>query len=192
MTVVTRVPSEFPGTVLYAAHIVGVRIESLSYLPAMAWSIAASPLVGQNLGAGRPERARRAGHTAVGQTAVLLTFTAALFYFEAETFFRFLSNDPQVWACGVPAMKALAFFQFTLAPLTVYLGALRGAGDTRVPMIYTVVGLAGVRLPMAWFGGFVLKWGLVGAWLGMFSDLTVRAFLVWWRFRRGAWERIRV
>lgn len=192
MTVVARVPSDFSAPVLYAAHIVGIRIESLSYLPATAWSIAASTLVGQNLGARRIDRARRAAHVAAGQSAMLLGITAGLYLFAAAPFYRLLSNDPQVWACGVPALQALALFQLTLAPLTVYLGALRGAGDTRVPMIYTVIGLLGVRVPVALFGGFVLRWGLVGAWLGMFADLSVRAFLLWRRFRAGAWERIRV
>ena len=192
MTIVSRVPTEFPVAAVFAAHIVGIRIESLSYLPANAYQYAASTLVGQNLGARQPDRARRAAHEAVLQAAVILTGSGLLYFFGAEWLYRLLSKDPDVWRCGVPALTAMAFFQLALAPLIVYLGALRGAGDTRVPMYYTVFGMAAVRLPVALFGGFVLEWGLLGAWLGMFADLTIRAILVGRRFRSGRWERIKV
>lgn len=194
MTIVSRVPMppSIPVAALYAAHIVGVRIESLSYLPANAYYYAASTLVGQNLGARQPVRARRVAHEAVLQAFVILIGSGLLYFFGAEWLYRLLSKDPNVWACGVPALTAMAFFQLAMAPLIVYLGALRGAGDTRVPMYYTIFGMALVRLPVAFFGGFVLKWGLLGAWLGMFADLTIRAALVGWRFQSGRWERIMV
>jgi len=192
MTMVSRVPTPFPTEILYAAHIVGIRIEALSYLPASAYMYAASTMVGQNLGAGQPDRARRAGHQAVLQALALLTCSGVFYFFGAELLYRVLSNDPRVWACGVPALKALALFQLALAPMIVYTGALRGAGDTRVPMLFTILGMACVRLPVAAWGGFILQAGLLGAWIGMFADLTVRAALSGWRFAAGHWQRIRV
>jgi MATE family multidrug resistance protein len=192
MAIVNRVPTAFSPPVLYAAHIVGIRIESLSYLPAQAWSVAAGTMVGQNLGAGQPQRARTAAHAAVWQAAILLVGTGFFYYFAAAPLYRFLSNDPQVWKCGVPALKGLAFFQLPLAFLIVYLGALRGAGDTRTPMFVTALGMGCVRIPVALLGGFVLKGGLLGAWAGMFADITVRGILITWRFRKGLWQRIKV
>lgn len=192
MTIISRVPTGFPVAVLYAAHIVGVRIESLSYLPASAYMYAASTLVGQNLGARQPDRARRSAHEATFQAVLLLVGSGCLYLFGAESLYRLLSDNPDVWACGVPALKVLSIFQLTMAPLIVYIGALRGAGDTRVPMLITIFGMAAIRLPVAYLGGFVLKWGLLGAWMGMFADLSVRALLVAWRFRSGRWERIKV
>ncbi|MBE7508025.1 MAG: MATE family efflux transporter [Planctomycetia bacterium] len=192
MTIVNRVPSEFPTEIIYAAHIVGIRIESLSYLPANAFSFAASTLVGQNLGAHQPERARLCANEAVRQTMMVMVGSALLLYFGAEAMYRLLSNEPDVWRCGVPALRALAFFQIVLGPLIVYVGALRGAGDTRLPILITFFGMALVRIPGALFGGFVLQWGLLGAWLGMFADLTVRCLLIIWRFRSGKWQRIKV
>ncbi len=192
MSIVNRVPSAFPVEVMYAAHIIGIRIESLSYLPANAYMHAASTLVGQNLGADQKERARHCANEAVKQTMVMMCASAMALYFGAEWMYRLLSTNPEVWACGVPALKALAIFQFVLGPLIVYIGALRGAGDTRVPILITFAGMAFVRIPGALFGGFVLQWGLLGAWLGMFADLTVRAALIIWRFRSGRWEKIKV
>ena len=192
MTIVTRIPSVFPTEILYAAHIVGIRVESLSYLPATAWSVAASAMVGQNLGAGQPDRARDAAHEAVRQAVMLLALTGLLYFFAAQPLYRLLSNDPEVWRCGVPALKGLACFQIPLAILIVYLGSLRGAGDTRTPMFITAAGMALVRIPVAALGGIVLKGGLLGAWSGMFADITVRAWLLAWRFRRGNWQKVRV
>ena len=192
MTIVNRVPSEFATDVIYAAHIVGIRIESLSYLPANAFAFAASTLVGQNLGAHQPDRARQCANEAVRQTMVMMFISAMLLFFAAEPMYRLLSNNSDVWRCGVPALRGQAFFQFVLGPLIVYIGALRGAGDTRVPILITFAGMGLVRIPGALFGGFILQWGLLGAWLGMFADLTVRCALILWRFRSGIWQRIRV
>lgn len=192
MAIVNRVPSVFPVPVMYAAHIVGIRIESLSYLPANAFMHATSTLVGQNLGAGQPERARQCVNEAVKQTLAMMTVTALVLFFCAHGMYRLLSNDPQVVACGAPALQVLACFQFVLGPLIVYIGALRGAGDTRVPILFTFAGMALVRIPVAIFGGFVLKWGLLGAWLGMFADLVIRCLLMFLRFRSGKWQRVKV
>lgn len=192
MMIVTRVPSEFPVAVLYAAHIVGIRIESLSYLPANAYGVAAAALVGQNLGANQPDRAALAAREAARQAACLLAFNGLLFYFAAEPLFRILSDDPRVWACGVPALRGLACVQIPLAFLIVYVGALRGAGDSRSPMIYTALSMALVRVPLAYLGGIVLRGGLLGAWMGMFGDIVSRAVMMSLRFRHGRWKRIQV
>jgi putative MATE family efflux protein len=192
MTIVTRVPTEFPVSVLYAAHIVGIRIEALSYLPANAWSVAAATMVGQNLGAKQPGRAKQAANEAARQAVIMLTVTGVFFYFAAEQFFHLLSKDPAVAQCGVPALRGLSLVQPALAVLIVYLGALRGAGDTRTPMFITAIGMIGLRIPLALFGGFVLEWGLLGAWLGMYADLVVRSILLFLRFRSGRWQRVNV
>lgn len=192
MMIVTRVPSEFPVAILYAAHIVGIRIESLSYLPANAYGVAAAALVGQNLGANQPDRAALAAREAARQAACLLALNGLLFFFAAKPLFRILSDDPRVWACGVPALRGLACVQIPLAFLIVYVGALRGAGDSRSPMIFTALSMALVRVPLAYLGGVVLRGGLLGAWMGMFGDLVVRAVLMSLRFRLGRWKRIQV
>jgi len=192
LAILTRAPTRWPDDVMFAAHIVGIRIESLSYLPALAWSVAASTMVGQNLGAGNPRRALAAAREARNQAVGLLLLTGSLFFFGAETLFRFLSADPRVIECGVPALRGLAFVQPFVATLIVYLGALRGAGDTTVPMLFTVLGFAGLRIPIAYLGGVVLEGGLVGVWSGMYVDLVARAALMAWRLRSGRWQHARV
>jgi MATE family multidrug resistance protein len=192
LRIITHAPHESAGDVMFAAHIIGIRIESLSYLPAFAFSVAASTMVGQNLGAGNPSRALECAREARRQAMMMLIGTGLLFFAGAPWLFRLLSNDPAVVACGVPALRGLAFIQPFIATLIVYLGALRGAGDTLVPMIFTVVGILGLRLPIGYLGGVVLQGGLIGVWSGMFVDLIVRSLLMTWRLRTGRWQRIRV
>jgi Na+-driven multidrug efflux pump len=91
-----------------------------------------------------------------------------------------------------------------LACTIIFTSALRGAGDTRVPVLFTWLGLLGVRIPLAYFlcleqlelgplGSVAgLGLGLYGAWLAMLADLLVRGVFFLWRFSGGAWQGIRV
>jgi Na+-driven multidrug efflux pump len=91
-----------------------------------------------------------------------------------------------------------------LASCIIFTAALRGAGDTRVPVLFTLIGFFGVRLPLAYFLslpsvdlGLLGTWrgvglGLIGAWLAMFADLLVRGAFLFRRFASGRWDRTRV
>lgn len=177
------------GEAYYAAHVVGIRIESLTYLPAVAWGAAGATLVGQFLGAGMLEQARRAGNTAATQGACLGTLCGLLYFTAAEPLYRIMHRDPLVWQVGVPAFKMLALFQPLLVIAIVYVGCLRGAGETREPLAITTTGVIGIRLPLAYVGGIALHRGLIGAWSGMCADILARAALAFWAFRRGRWTR---
>lgn len=192
MTIVNRVPTDLPRDVLYAAHIVGVRLEALSYLPAAAWALAASTLVGQNLGAGNAPRAKETTHEAVLQATLMLVGSGLLYFFGANALYRLLSNDPRVWTEGVPVLMWMAPFQLAMAPISVYIGALRGAGDTRAPMLINAAGLGLVRIPISALCGIYLAGGLLGAWIGMYVDLTIRAVVTTWYFRSDRWQRSKV
>jgi putative MATE family efflux protein len=177
-----------------AAHFVAMRVEALSYLPAFAWATAAATIVGQSLGAGMPERAMRAGHLAALQGAGMCFVMGILYFiFAPQIYWVFNSADyARVAAIGVPALRIEAFFQVPLGLMIIYTFALRGAGDTKWPLLFTFIGMAVVRLPLGYLGGIVLHGGLIGAWVGMFGDMTCRAILSTLRFSRGKWQRIRV
>jgi len=179
-------------TDIYAAHIIGIRIESLSYLPSFAWATAAATMVGQSLGAGRPDRAYRSGQLAARQAATLTFLLGLTYTLLAPQWYRLFTDSARVIAIGTPALRLLGLFQIPCALMIVYVGALRGAGDTRFPLLFSLVGMVVVRLPLAYLGGHVLGWGLPGAWIGMFADMTARAGLGMWRFMQGGWKRVRV
>lgn len=173
-----------------AAHIVGVRVEDVSYLPALAFGAASATMIGQRLGAGDPLTARRIAHVAALQAGLFALAGAVAFYFGADLIYRTMHENPEVAAIGVPAFRWLALFQVPQAMGLVYVYSLRGAGDTRSPMLITTVCVYGIRLPVAWIGGLVLQGGLLGAWMGMFADVTIRSLLVCLRYASGRWVRL--
>ena len=166
-----------------------VRIEAVTYLPAMAWGAAAATLVGQGLGARRIRRARTAGHVAGLQCAAVGACVTLLFVTAAGPLVRAMHLDPAVRAAGTPALRVLGLFQVPLTASIVYVYALRGAGETRAPLAITLVGMYAVRLPLAWVGGVWLGWGLPGAYLGMGGDVLFRATAAGLHYARGAWWR---
>ena len=176
----------------YAAHMIGVRLESLTYLPATAWSVAAATMIGQNLGATQPERAQQAGRLAAKQAALLACAVGAILLFGADFWYGLMHTNPLVSAVAVGPFRMVACCQPLLALSIVYVGALRGAGDTRFPMLCTAIGQLAVRLPLAYLLGVVLGWNLWGAWLAMCVDFTLRAVLLNRRFTWGRWLTVRV
>lgn len=180
------------GETIFAAHIVGIRVEAITYLPAVAWGYAAASLVGQNLGAGRPKAALAIGHEAARQCALVGVAMMVILFLAAEPIYDLLHEEPAVGVVGAPAMRLLALFQIPVVLSIVYIQALRGAGDTRWPLIISCVGILFVRLPLAYLCGIVLDGGLVGAWAGMCGDQVIRAGLAFHRFASGRWTQTTV
>lgn len=190
LRVISLVKLHQPGAL--AAHLVGVRVEALSYLPATAWGIAAASLVGQSLGAQRPELAVKIGHAAARQSILYAALVGFFYYFAADDIYRVMHRDAHVIAAGIPALKLMATFQIPTTAMIVYVLCLRGAGDTRFPLLFAILGVLCVRVPVAYYCGVVLEGGLVGAWIGMGADLFLRAALMWWRFTSERWTKIAV
>jgi MATE family, multidrug efflux pump len=193
------------GEVAIAAHGIALRWEALGYLSGTAFGTAAMTLVGQNLGARHPELAKRSGWLAFGLGAGVMSAMGALFFTFAWWMFWICAPEmPEIIEAGVPALRLVAFAMPGLAATIVLLAALRGAGDTRVPVLFTWIGFFAVRIPLAYLlirtevtlpGGIVLTGaglGLIGAWLAMFVDIYVRATFFIFRFVRGAWLKTKV
>lgn len=186
LAIIARVSTGIFGQACFAAHIVAVRVEALTYLPAMAWATAAATMIGQSIGAGNPARARRAGLEAALQCGVLSIVMAILFYVGADWIYRQMTVDTLVQATGAGPFRILALLQPFLVASIVFVGGLRGAGDTRVPLLITVVGVS-IRMAVGYTFGIVLGWGLLGAWMGMFGDIIWRAIAATIRYVNGRW-----
>jgi putative MATE family efflux protein len=180
------------GTAAYAAHTIGLRISSLSFLPGWGFSVAATTLVGQSLGARRPDQARILTYAAFRMAfAVMLVMGVILFVFEYPIL-SFFTTDPAVLAAGEIVVRMSAVQQPLLAASFVFSGALRGAGDTRTTLLITVSAIWGLRLGLAYLLGIVFGWGLFGAWLAIWCDFALRSTLHYLRFRSGRWARLKV
>lgn len=192
LMVISRLsPNGFDGA-SFAAHMVGIRIEALSYLPVEAFGIAAATLVGHSLGAGLADRAQRVGHEALRQCVGYAALMSVLYYALAPMIYAQMQSDPDVSVVGVPAFRLLALFQIPNAILIVYLNTLRGAGDTRFPILCSLIGNVIVRVSVGYVCGVVFNGGLFGAWIGMGADNFLRALMVAWRYHSGRWIRIKV
>ncbi len=178
------------GTVAYAAHNTVINIESISFLPGFGFAIAATTLVGQRLGATDVPAARASTREALLQAAVFMTGMGLLFIVVPHWFLSLLIDDPAVVAAGAMPLRVVGLIQPLLAANFVYSGSLRGAGDTRFPLLVKLISPWLLRLPLAWL--LIPHFGLVGAWIAMSSDLAFQGVLAWWRFRGTRWERIEV
>lgn len=180
------------GTTAYAAHTVALRAEMLAIMPGWAFGVAAATLVGQALGAGRPQAAERAARLSHYYALALMTLTGLVLLALAPQVTRIFTGDPEVIDTGADLLRIFAFALPGLGTSAALAGGLRGAGDTRAVMtIYTFSAWL-MRLPFAFLFAITLGLGAQGAWLGSVVDNTVRGSAMWLRFRQGKWKGIQV
>lgn len=179
-------------TVSIAAHAVALTAESISFMPGSGFSLAATTLVGQNLGAGDPDRAEQSGYESGKMATLVMSSMGVLFFLFPHFFVRLFSRDPEVIDLAAQCLRIVAVSQPALAWVMTLAGGLRGVGDTRWVMLITLAGFWGVRVTLAYILATTTNLGLIGAWLAMITDLFVRAALFAWRFRHGGWKEIDV
>jgi putative MATE family efflux protein len=177
------------GTAAFAAYGIGVQILSISFVVGFGFSIAGATLVGQHLGARNPEGATRQGWRATGLAIVSMTALSIVIVIFARDIAWFLIQDEEVVQNTVVFIYIMAIAQPLMAIEFTLGGCLRGAGDTRFPLITTMVGLIGVRVGLAaifTYLGLSVYW-IYGALIG---DYIVKAIMVVLRFRSGKWKQI--
>ncbi len=180
------------GTVAYAAHQVGLSIESFSFLPGYGLAIAAATMVGQSIGAGKYTRAKLENWEANRLAIVIMTGMGLLFFFVPATLFRAFTTDEAVVELGTMFLKIVALLQIPLALTMVLAGSLRGAGDTRFIMGATMIGMWGVRVPLALIAALWMRQSVLLIWAAMIADWTVRMGLLLWRYQSERWRQIQV
>ncbi len=180
------------GDAALAASHAFIQIMSLAFMQAEGISLAASTLVGRYIGADEIELAKRSYRSAMLFAAGLTAIVAGLFLAIPERLIGLFADDPAVLAYAGPLLSIGAVYQFFDVTAIVTDGALRGAGDTRWPFVVRS-GLSWfAMIPFAWLGAYGLNGGLPGAWLGALVAMIALAFALVWRFRSGAWQRVRI
>ncbi len=180
------------GTAAYAGHQLGIQLLSVAFTPGFAFSVAATTMVGQELGRRSPRRARESVLASAGMALAVMCTGGLLAYLFAEPLVRFFTSDPEVVPQGVRAVWGCALIEPALAWYFVLSGGLRGAGDTGFVLLAQALPIWFIRLPLAQLLGIILGWGLPGVWAAMILDMSARALMLGLRFRGGRWERIRV
>ena len=180
----TRFTSRF-GTPALAALGVGHKVEGLGFIAISGFALSASALVGQNLGAGREDRARQAARLTVGYCLMATAVTAVAFLTMPRVLVGLFTSDAAVIADGALYLRVIAFAQIGQTFELILEGALAGAGYTFWPQV-TSTTLTALRVPLsAWWSHSV---GLVGIWLALSLTAIARgvAMTIFWV--RGAWR----
>ncbi len=174
---------------LQGAHIIAVQWESLSFLPGFAIGIAAGTLAGQFLGAGQVEQAKRAIRLCTLLAVILMSSCGLVMMFAGEFLTSIISSEP-IHAELVPQLLFIAgVMQVFFAIMMVLRQSLKGTGDTLWTFIITSFSSWCVRLPIAWFLGVHLGYGLVGVWYALCGEMAIRALLFYCRFKHGGWVK---
>jgi putative MATE family efflux protein len=172
------------GTAAYAAHQVGLSIESLSFMPGAGMGIAAAALMGQALGARKYQRARISHRIALWLALGVMSAMALLFLLLPGLLIGLFTRDPAVIEMGSMFLRLVAFAQVPLALSFVYAGSLRGTGDTFYVFIVTLLSMWGVRVLLSFVAAEVLALHLYMVWGVFVLDWIVRAAAFAWRYRR--------
>jgi putative MATE family efflux protein len=179
------------GTEVMAGYQIGLRVEGIAFMPGIGFSIAAMALMGQGLGARKPEQSHE-DVLLVLKYATALMFSLSFFMiFTPEYIVQFFTNDTQTIEEASLYLKIVGFSQIPLAFNFVLSGALRGAGDSKRTLRINLTSLWFVRIIPA----FALSWyfnDIIWVYIAMISDTFVKAFFLWKAFDGGEWKKIKV
>ena len=180
------------GTAEFASMQIAFNVAQVSQLAGLAFATAATTLVGQSLGARRPDRAAAAGWWATGTAVVWMVAMGVVFILFGDPIFRLYGADDAVRERGQLALLFMGFGQAPQAIAFVLAGALRGAGDTRATFLGGLAGTCGLRVLVAYGLGILAGVGYPAIWLAWIADWLMRSVLFVWRFKSGRWATARV
>lgn len=183
-----RIVSTFGGAAL-AGYTIAMRIAIFALLPSWGLAMAASTLVGQNLGANEPERARRSVWTIAKYNVLFLGPVGLVFALAPDFLVSLFTTEPETAAQGVTCLRivALGFIAFAFGMVAVQ--AFNGAGDTTTPMLVNLASFWFFKIPLAWILAKTFGLGPRGAFLAITAAYAVQSLLAITLFRRGKWAQ---
>lgn len=180
------------GTIAFATHQICMNVFSISFSVGDGLSIASSSLVGQSLGAKRPDMAIIHGKVCQRIALTLSAFLTVLFIVFRRYIMMAFTNDEAIILQGMSIMIVLALTCLIQNSQVVMMGSLRGAGDTRYTALVSLISIATIRPGSAWLFCYPLALGVMGAWYSMFFDQCVRMVLSLIRFSSGNWTKLKL
>jgi putative MATE family efflux protein len=180
------------GSLAVAGYTIAVRIVVFVSLPAWGLASATATLVGQSLGAKKPQRARQAVSAITRYNFAFLAPVGVLLAAFPLVPIRFFSGDAITIAYAVDGLRIIAVGFVVFAYGMVAIQALNGAGDTKTPMFVNLASFWLFKIPAAWFLAKVAGLGPRGVFLAVTAAYTFQSLLAGWCFRRGGWEKTRI
>ncbi len=180
------------GTNAMAAHQVGMNIMGLSFSFGDGLQATAVALIGYSLGAKQPEKAKDYGKTCRMIGGCISIALAVVYFFAADFLMGLFFKEPEIVEIGVSIMRVIIFVVILQISQVIYMGCLRGAGDTLYTAIASTVSVTIARTAGSYFFGYVLNWGIIGIWMGIVIDQLCRFLMGSIRFRQGKWTEIKI
>lgn len=180
------------GSEAIAGTTITIRIMMFAMMPAWGLSNAAATLVGQNLGAGNPERAEATIWKVGAYNMFYLVIVSLLFFFFNEELVGIFTNDQTVIAIGAEWLQILSYSFFVYGWWMVSVQAFNGAGDTKTPTKINLVFFWLIQIPLSYFLAIHLGWEQSGVFWGVFVSETSVGIFTLWLFRKGKWKTVTV
>jgi Na+-driven multidrug efflux pump len=186
-----KIMSDF-GSAALAGYFIAIRIIIFAILPAWGMANASATLVGQNLGAGQPERAEASVWRAGLLNMIFLGFITILFFTLAKPILGLFTNDPQVLQEGIQCLQIVSLGYVFYAYGMVINQSFNGAGDTRTPTIISLVGFWIFQIPLAYALAKLFHTGPVGVYAAISIAESLMAVVGIYIFRKGNWKLVKI
>jgi putative MATE family efflux protein len=180
------------GSEAVAGSTIALRIMLFTMMPAWGLANAATTLVGQNLGAGFPERAESAIWKIGLYNMIFLLGVSAIYFFFNHELMAVFTDDARVLAIGAEWLRILSYSYFVYGWWMVSVQAFNGAGDTRTPTYINLVFFWLIQIPLCWYMAIKLGWEHSGVFWGVFFSETAAGLFTLWLFTRGKWKKFKV
>jgi Na+-driven multidrug efflux pump len=180
------------GKEVTAGYTIAIRIVVFTILPSWGMANAAATLVGQNLGAGHPERAEQSAWRAGYFNMIFMATVGVTYLLFAPFFIRLFTTEPVAVEAGSLALRILAGGYVFYGYGMILSQAINGAGDTSTPTVLNFICFWLIETPLAWLLALRLDWGQTGVYWAIVIAESILALGAMWVFRRGKWKTVRV
>ncbi len=188
----TAIMAAKQGTDAMAAHQVGMNIMGLSFSFGDGLQSAAVALIGRSLGANDEELAKEYGRICRMFGGVIAVFLAVIYFVGAKPLMSLFFVEEHIVTIGVSIMRVIILVVVFQICQVVYMGCLRGAGDTLYTAIASTISVTFIRTIASYLGGYALGLGIVGIWFGVLADQISRFIFASTRFKKGKWTQIKI
>jgi len=175
-----------------AAHQVGMNLMGLTFSFGDGLQAAAVALIGRSLGEGKPELAKNYGKTCKAIGIMIATVLILVYFFGARWLMSLFFEEEHIIDIGVSIMRVILFVVLFQIIQVIYMGCLRGAGDTLYTAFAATMSVTVIRTLVSWVAGFILDLGIVGIWLGVLADQVSRFTFASIRYKMGKWIKIKI
>ena len=188
----TSIMAANQGTDAMAAHQVGMNIMGLSFSFGDGLQATAVALIGRSLGARDKELAKEYGRICKMLGAIISVCLAIVYFVGARPLYSLFFREEDIIILGVGIMRVIIFVVVFQISQVIYMGCLRGAGDTAYTAMASTISVTIIRTAVSYFCGYTLGLGIVGIWLGVLGDQISRYIFASVRFKQGKWTEIKI